>query len=322
MKTCEVTFVIVSYNTARLLKRCLESVLQELQGIQAEIIVVDNASKDGSVELVEKEFPEVYLIPSQINLGFAAANNLAFRISHGEFIVLLNTDAFLKKGALLKALETMKADEKIGLAGGRLIGEKGEWQPSARQFPSLINDFLHLSGLASRYPHSRFFGKADRTWASPEESSEVDWVPGAFTIMRRQIINEVGLFDERFFLYYEEVDFCKRIKKAGYTVWYLADVQVIHLGGESSKTVQEHAWNKSGSQLTLWRMRSMFLYYRKWHYWMGAWSILQMESGWNWLRALKNGNTPKGNDARKCVELLQQAWKETNGGTVSPRKPW
>ena len=159
------------------------------------------------------------------------------------------------------------------------------------------------------------------------QGAAVDWVPGAFSIIRASVLDQVGGFDEAFFLYYEEVDLCRRIKAAGYAVSYWPDVAVIHLGGESSKSMQQAVRSSSGSQLVLWRLRSGFLYYRK-HHGGSAWRALAMETGWHAARYLRNrffggaGRCEKADESRAMLALASQAWKETRGGRYSPAKPW
>lgn len=324
----DASIIIVSFNTRDLLRDCLRTVKETCSGLSYEIIVVDNASRDGSAAMVEQEFPEVRLIHSPINLGFAAANNRGFEIAQGRYFILLNSDAFLKPGALKTAIQHMDESPLVGLAGGRLVGRDGDWQPSARMFPSIINDFLSISGLSARFPKSRLFGRVDRTWADENQSTEVDWVPGAFSIISRDVLAEIGFFDERFFLYYEEVDLCKRMKQAGYKIWYWPDIEVVHLGGESSKTVKHLTMSKSGAQLTLWRMRSALLYYRKHHGLMGAWLERLLETSWHKIRAWKNSGTEnadslaKAADSQNLLSLMRQAWQETQGGRLSPPRPW
>lgn len=320
--------VIVSFNTCDLLKKCLESLLKEVEGLAYEIIVVDNASKDASVTMVKSYFPEVKLIVSDKNLGFAAANNYAFYQAQGEYVVLLNSDAFLSSGALKIALKHMKNNPQVGIAGGRLVGEDGSWQPSARMFPSLLNDFLTISGLSARFPTSKLFGRVDRTWADSTLEAEVDWVPGAFAIIPKEVLEKAGYFDERFFLYYEEVDLCRRIKALGYKICYWPDIKIIHLGGQSSKTIEHLTFSSSGSQLTLWRMRSAFLYYYKHHGKLISYLAMQIEWVWNFLRAYKNSTLSnqdtlaKKQDSEITMYLLKRAWNETSGGKVSPARPW
>jgi GT2 family glycosyltransferase len=267
----DVSVVIVSFNTRDLLVECIETLIAEAGAVSYEIIVVDNASRDGSADRVAERFPQATLIRSATNLGFAAANNLGFKSARGRYLVLLNSDAFLEPGALERAVRYMDADPGIGLGGARLIGRDGEWQPSARMFPSLLIELLTLSGLAARFPRSRFFGRFDRTWADPMEPADVDWVPGAFSIVRRDLLARIGDFDEAFFLYYEEVDLCRRIRAAGLRIRYWPDVVVVHIGGESSRTHGDLDMSAAGkgAQLTLWRMRSGLLYYRKHHGWLG-----------------------------------------------------
>jgi GT2 family glycosyltransferase len=221
----------------------------------------------------------------------------------------------------------MDRERQVGLAGGRLIGPDGAWQPSARMFPSVLQDFLTLSGLSTRFHASRFFGRGDRTWADPMDEAETDWVPGAFSIIRASALREIGSFDEAFFLYYEEVDLCRRIKAAGYTIRYWPDIVVVHLGGESSKSISNVARSRSGAQLTLWRLRSGYLYYRK-HHGSAAWRSMAVESGWHWLRVARNRISrradahEKAAESRATIAVIQQAWKDTRGGRTSPPRPW
>jgi GT2 family glycosyltransferase len=147
--THELSIVIVSYNTKDLLRECLHSVQLEINGLDAEVFVVDNCSRDGSPLMVEVEFPSIKLIRSPINLGFGAANNLALEVARGRYFVLLNTDAFLSVGSLRIALDHMNANPRAALAGGRLVGRDFSWQPSARMFPHVVSDVLTLTGLAA-----------------------------------------------------------------------------------------------------------------------------------------------------------------------------
>lgn len=330
MKTTPITasIIIVSFNTRDLLRECLQTLAKEAVNLNYEVIVIDNASADGSADMVATEFPTAPLIRSSTNLGFAAANNLGFAQAQGRYVVLLNSDAFLTKQALTKAITFMETHPNVGMGGARLIGKDGSWQPSARMFPSLLNHFLTISGLSSKYAQSRFFGRVDRTWANPAESASVDWVPGAFAIIRRSVLETVGYFDEQFFLYYEEVDLCKRIKTLGYEIWYLPEVVVIHLGGESSKTLEKMTISKSGTQVALWQLRSALLFYRKHHGAGWAWLWMQLENVWHLLRIWKNTFHTHPEQQLKIAysqnirQLLQQAWHDTQGGRISPPRPW
>jgi GT2 family glycosyltransferase len=324
----DVSVVIVSLNTRDVLRECLESVRRESRSLRVEIIVVDNSSSDGSQDMVVREFPEVVVIHSEVNLGFGGANNLGFQSARGRYIVLLNSDAFLTEGALERSVRHMDEDEKVGLGGARLVGRDGSWQPSARRFPTILDDLIVRSGLAARFPHSRFFGRFDRTWASVMDPAEVDWVPGAYSIIRAESLRAAGPFDRRFFLYYEEVDLCKRLKELGYTVCYWPDISVIHIGGESSRQMRGLEISKVGAQLTLWRMRSTLLYYRKHSGAIVATLAMLFEVLWYWQRFLRlrlSSNPTRRAGARSEIRLaasMAQAWRETKGGKLSPVQPW
>jgi GT2 family glycosyltransferase len=315
--------LIVTYNSAPQLPACLNSLRgQTLQDF--EVIVVDNASRDESAALIRSDYPEVNLIASDVNLGFGNGNNKALGIAQGRYIVLLNPDAILPADTLENALKHIEENSDAGMGGGLLQGTQGEWQPSARLFPSILNDALTISGLANRYAKSRFFGRFDRSWADPRQAVAIDWVVGAFAIIRRDLIDNIGLFDPRFFLYYEEVDLCRRIHEAGFKVYYWPDLVITHIGGASSETVDGLAFASSGKQLTLWRMRSQLLYYRKWHGWLYSWLVKGLEQTWHSLRASRNAtrNPAKAEESKRIVELWQQAWQDTQGGLNSPTQPW
>jgi len=269
----------------------------------------------------------VRLMRSEINLGFGPANNLGFQSASGRYIILLNSDAFLSEGSLARSVEHMDATPGAGLGGGRLIGRDGSSQPSARMFPTVFSDLIVLSGLAARFPKSRFFGRADRTWANPMEAANVDWVPGAYSILRAEALKNIGGFDPQFFLYFEEVDLCKRIKNGGYSIWYWPDIVVVHIGGESSRQVPSLELSRTGAQLTLWRMRSMLLYYRK-HHGITAWFSMALEAVWYWLRSLRrrwSKSPSRRASARRdlsMTSIMCQAWRDTRGGYFSPQQPW
>jgi len=323
----DVSLIIVSFNTREALRESLESVERERGDIRLEIFVVDNNSHDGSVEMVETCFPQVRVLRSDVNLGFGAANNVAIELAQGEFIVLLNSDAFLRPQSLQISFRRMIENEDVGLAGGRLVGRDLTLQPSARMFPSIFSDFLVLSGLAHKFPKSRFFGRADRTWADPMLPAEVDWVPGAFSIIRAEALRRVGLFDPDFFLYSEEVDLCLRIQNAGYKIMYWPEIEVIHIGGESSRQIKTLEMSSAGAQLVRWRMRSTLLYYRK-HHGFQAWLAKMLELAFFKTSAIRNSLSSDSNRREKVIRnrnlarLMHQAWEDTKGGRVSPPRPW
>jgi GT2 family glycosyltransferase len=323
----EASIVIISFNTRDLLRESLTSCAAECIDIPAEIFVVDNGSTDGSVEMVEAEFPQVILIQSQVNLGFGVANNLALQKARGRYFVLLNSDAFFTPGSLAKAIRHMDETPNCALGGALLQGRAGRWQPSAKRFHSVFDDLLVLTGLADKFPKSTLFGRMSRTWADESQPASVDWVPGAFAIIRPSALERVGLFDPIFFLYYEEVDLCLRLKRAGYEVWYWPDVLIIHLGGESSKKLTNLEFSTRAAQVVLWRMRSTLLYYRKHHGWK-VWLAKWMEKTLYSITVLRNrwSRIPERRDRerhyRTMIRLMEQAWTETNAGRISPPRPW
>lgn len=319
--------VIVSFNTVALTRECLGNVYAEAAGLRVEVIVVDNASRDGSAEMIAAEFPQVVLVRSAVNLGFGNANNVALARATGRYLLLLNTDAFFHAGVLRRAIAHMDATPRCGIGGGPQVGRDGVPQHAAHAFHSVVNDAFVLSGLAHRYPKSPRFARLDRTHADAGAAAEVDWLTGAFLIVRPETLAEVGGFDPAFFLYYEEVDLCRRAKAAGWQVWYWPDVTVTHLGGESSRTVKTQEFSKGAAQVILWRMRSTFLYYRKNHggdAWKAKWMEMVLYTVALWRNRLSRTPERKARVGEFATlrRLLKQAWADTEGGRVSPAQPW
>ena len=321
----DLSILIVTYNSARLVGPLLTRLQAQMMDVNAEVVVVDNASRDVTVAVIRAEHPWVTLVASPVNLGFAAGNNLAARHASGTNLLLLNPDALPHEGALARGLALMASHEGVGLAGGELRGPDNSRQPSARMFPRLRDELFTLSGMAARFPQSPMWARLDRGWADPERAALVDWIPGAFVFIPASVFQSLGGFDERFFMYYEEVDLCRRMARAGYAVWYWPELKAMHIGGESAKTVDQARISKSGSQLESWRMRSALLYYRKQHRWLCAVGLLGVEWSWVKLRQLKawlTGQKAKAQDFSVHAAQLVEAWRDTSGGTVSPSRPW
>ncbi len=323
----DLSVLIISFNTLALTRECLSSVYAESAGLLAEVIVVDNASRDGSADMIAAEFPDVVLVRSNVNLGFGNANNVAMERAHGRYWLLLNTDAFFHAGSLRRALDHMEQNPRCGVGGGMQVGRDGVPQPASHAFHSVWNDAAVLTGLAHKFPRSPWFARLDRTHADLSVPAEVDWLTGAFLIVRPQTVAEIGMFHRDFFLYYEEVDLCRRAKAAGWQVCYWPDVVVTHLGGESSRTVKTEEFSAVSAQVTLWRMRSTFLYYRK-HHGDGAliqrWMETALYTAGVWRNRLSRSAARKlrAGEFQKLLRLLRQAWVETDGGRVSPSQPW
>lgn len=321
----DLSILIVTYNSARLVGPLLTRLQAQMMDLNAEVVVVDNASRDDTVAVIRAEHPWVTLVASPVNLGFAAGNNLAARHARGTNLLLLNPDAVPHEGALARGVALMASHEGVGLAGGELRGPDNSRQPSARMFPRLRDELFNLSGIAAKFPQSPMWARLDRGWADPEQAAQVDWIPGAFVFIPASVFHSLGGFDERFFMYYEEVDLCRRMARAGYAVWYWPELKAMHIGGESAKTVDQARISKSGAQLESWRMRSALLYYRKQHGWLGAVGLFGVEWSWVKLRQIKAclmGQKAKAQDFSVHAAQLVQAWRDTSGGTVSPSRPW
>ncbi len=322
-----VAVIVVSYNTADLLRECLKSALQENQSFPLDVCVVDNQSEDGSPEMVQREFPQVRLLANPDNRGFAAANNQAYEQLTNDYVVLLNPDAELQEGAVARIVAFMEEHPDCGLCGGRLLNSDGSTAPSARRFPSALNNFLILSGLSDRFKQHPFLGRADYGGFDHGSVKEVDWVPGTFTVIRSAMLRQIGFFDERYFMYYEETDLCLRANKNGWKVVYFPGAEVKHIGGACSKTRQDHAMDQGGDQLLDYRMRAEFLYFRKNFGLVSVLANAAVELGWHGLRFLRYWRQGSASEPKRAYsrQILTHGWKalrDTHLGKVSPPKPW
>jgi GT2 family glycosyltransferase len=256
----DVTAIVVNYNTAHLLGQMFAA-LQEGRGrLGLQVIVVDNASRDCSVEILQTQFTGVELIENKSNAGFGRANNQAVPLARGRYLLLLNTDAFVLSDGLAKAVAFMDANPRCGVLGAKLVGRDGTLQPSCRYFPTPWNVFLVSTGLSRLFPNARLMD--DMSW-DHASVRECDWVPGCFYLVRREVIEQVGLFDPRYFLYYEEVDHCRAVRAAGWSVVYFPCTKVVHIGGESAKSAGP--LSQAGRQILTLQMESELLYFRKYH---------------------------------------------------------
>jgi len=278
----DLSIVVVSYNTEALLAPMFDAIDAARGDLELQVIVVDNASRDGSVAWLREHRPEAQLIENRDNVGFGRANNQAIPLLRGDHVLLLNTDAFVAPDTFHKTLAWMRAHPRCGVLGVRLVGRDGAQQPSCRFFPTPLNTFLLSTGLAPFAPWVRSID--DPHW-DPQVSQDCDWVPGCYYLMPRAVVDEVGLFDPRYFLYCEEVDHCKRVKQAGWTVRYFADTTVVHLGGESAKTAG--ALTESGRQISALQIESELLFFRKHHGLAGLWTSIVLTALANAYLALK-----------------------------------
>lgn len=227
-----VSVIIVSYNTRALLARCLASIAAEPRPPD-EVIVVDNASADGSADMARAEFSDARVIANSENRGFAAAANQGLRAANGDYLCLLNPDTQLFPGALDALADFLQEQPTVGLVGPTLLHSDGTYQHAAFRFPTLAMAFLDFFPLHHRVSHSRLNGRYP--FAQYERPFAMDHPLGACMMARRAVCAEVGLLDERFFMYCEEIDWCRRIKQAGWEIMHVPGARVVHHGGQSTR---------------------------------------------------------------------------------------
>lgn len=257
--TVDISIVIVTYNVSDLLRACLQTVLMSEGDFAYEVIVVDNRSRDDSVAMVRQEFPEVRVIVSPVNGGYAYGNNLGLARAAGRYLLLLNPDTELPPRALAEMLAYMDLRPWAGAAGPKLVRSDGSLDLACRRsFPTPEVSLYRMLGLSKLFPRSRRFGRYNLTYLDPDQPAEVDSVVGAFMLMRRKALDMVGMLDESFFMYGEDLDLAYRLKQAGWRILYNPAVVVLHRKGESSK--------QRKFSTTYEFYRAMLVFYRK-HYW-------------------------------------------------------
>jgi len=232
----DVSVVIPSYNTRELIEQALRTVEAASEGLQVEVFVVDNASHDGSPDMVRERFPATRLICNEANLGFAAANNQAFREATGRYVLLLNSDTIVRPDTLRVLVQFLDAHPDAAAAGCRILNPDGTLQlESRRGFPTPMAALYKLCGLSRLFPRSRRFGHYNLTYLDPGQVTEVDALSGSCMMVRRQVLDEVGLLDEAYFMYGEDLDWCYRMRQAGWRIYYVPETEIIHFKGESGR---------------------------------------------------------------------------------------
>lgn len=300
-----VSVVLVSWNTRDLLAAAVASVPPAAAGAPTEIVVVDNASTDGSPEWVADHHPEVTLIRNTANEGFGRANNRGFAASTAPYILLLNSDAALRPGALEVLVESLAAHPEAGAVGARLVFPDGRFQASYADFPTLRSEALALAGLAARIHGPRY---PSREEADSREAREVDWVGGACVLLRRTALDAAGGFDPDYHMYSEELDLCRRVWRAGWTVRYCPAAVAAHHGGQSTR--------QRPADQPLWLWTSRVRYFRKHHArWEAAalgWMIRAAYVGrglWWTARSLAS----RGSAREIWRRRASSAWRVTGG---------
>lgn len=232
----DLSIVIVNWNVKELLKKTLNSIyLHPARKHNFEVIVVDNNSADNSAEMVAKEFTQVKLIASPKNLGFAGGNNLGIKEAVGRIIFCLNPDTLVHENSLDFIVEKFDEDKHLGALGLKLLNPDGSLQRSCKSFPNLDTILWNATSLDTLFPRSKIFGKYNMTWFDHNQEAEVDQPMGAALAVKREVINQVGIYDERYFMFFDEVDWCYRIKKAGWKIKFFPQATITHYWAQSTK---------------------------------------------------------------------------------------
>ncbi|MBN1894459.1 glycosyltransferase [bacterium] len=228
--------ILVNYNVKRYLEQALLSIRKALEGISSEVIVVDNASSDGSVSMLRARFPDVILIENRENAGFARANNQALKRASGKTVCLINPDTLVREDTFSKCLDYLARHPETGMVGCKILNPDGSLQLACRRsFPTPWVAFTKVTGLSALFPKTRLFGKYNLTYLNPDQEAQVDAISGSFMMARRKAVDEAGFLDEDFFMYGEDLDWCYRFVQKGWKISYIPDTQIIHYKGRSTQ---------------------------------------------------------------------------------------
>lgn len=253
MKELSVSIIIVNYNTKIYLRDCIQSILQTAKEISFEIIVVDNASSDGSIEMIKKEFKDINLICNTVNNGFAKANNQGISISQGKYLFFLNPDTLVLKDSISELMLFLERNLRCAIVGPKLyVNMQKKYHPSIRMFPNprlAFVKFLPGAGLVLKV-YNKFILNVDKTY-------KVEYLCGAALMIKKEVLEKIGIFDEKFFMYAEEADLCRRAYLAGFKVYYYPRAEVVHYGGKSSEQLSCISYKN------MWE--SLLLYFKKYY---------------------------------------------------------
>ncbi|MBW9156997.1 glycosyltransferase family 2 protein [Clostridium tagluense] len=255
----DVSIIIVNYNTKDLTKQTIQAVIETTNKAKYEIILVDNASRDGTVEAVQEEYPNIKVIVNTENLGFSKANNIGMRQSIGKYVLLLNSDTKVLCNCIDKCFAYMEQHKDICTLGPKINLENGDFDHACKRgFPTPASSFYYMLKFDKFFPGNKKYGRYKMNYLSVDEVNEVDSLTGAFMMVRKEVIDKIGDLDEEFFMYGEDLDWCYRIKEAGYKVMYYPEAKMIHYKGQSSK--------KKRTKTIYEFHRAMYLFYNKHYY--------------------------------------------------------
>jgi hypothetical protein len=304
----DLSVVIVGWNARHYLELCLRSLTEAPLRRSMEILVVDNASSDGSAEMIEARFPQVKLIRNAENLGFSKGNNVGIRQCQGRYVALVNPDVIVLPGCLDALADFLDQNPKVGNVGPRVLNPDRTLQSSCRRFPTLWNNFCNATSLASVFKNSRFFAGEHMFFFPHDRTLAVDVLVGCFSMIRRETFDAVGLLDENLFMYGDDVDWCRRCWKAGWQVVFFPGAQAIHDRGKITApypvrfaVAQQRSvlyyWKKHHGRLGLWGIRSVLLLHHLLRYLFGAASRLVQSSK-------SQSNYDRGLVVRACLRAL------------------
>ncbi len=258
-KKIDLSIIVVACSAEELLEECFTALRNSNDTLHKEIIYVDNGSTDNSLKITRECFPEVVIVESPVNLGFIRANNLAYKHVSGEYVLMLNSDAFVGQDSLQESYDFMKQNQDCGALGVRLVDRQGNMQPSARYFPTPWNIFLCKFGIQNN--DIPFLKGIDDLEKDHKQVFECDWVPGCFLLTTKEIIDDLGFFlREDFFMYFDDVDLCLRIKQKNWKVYYIPN-DVIHLGGANSAKLTEIT--DKGKLIEKYNVEAEIIHFRK-----------------------------------------------------------
>ena len=261
--------VFLSYNTRDLTRQALSSVLAAVEGLEVEIFVVDNASADGSADMVAEEFPQVKLIRNAANVGFAAGNNVALRQVTGEYALLINTDTIVRRDALRTMVEFLDAHPEAGACGCKILDPDGTLQlDSRRGFPTPLAAFCKMSGLSRLFPKHPLIAHYHMTYLDPEQTAEVEVLSGSCMMVRKAAMDQVGLLDEDYFMYGEDIDWCYRFHQAGWKIYYVPTTAIIHFRGESGRGTPLKILYRKSQAMSIFVNKHMARRYRFFPLWL------------------------------------------------------
>lgn len=260
----KLSVIIVNYKVKHHLGQCLDSVFRALDGIDGDVFVVDNNSQDGSVEYLRSRFPQVHYIENPANTGFASANNMALRQTRSEYVLLLNPDTIISEDTLARCVSTLDADPTIGACGVRMLNQNGTFAlESRRGIPTPTTAFFHMTGLGRLFPKNKTIGRYHMMYLDEHTASPIEIISGAYMFIRRSLLDQVGLLDEDFFMYGEDIDLSYRLLQTGHRNYYIP-TRILHYKGESTR--------KDTYRYVKIFYEAMYIFFRK-HYGHYSWAL-------------------------------------------------